>query len=121
MVESWYLNTPYFTYNGKKFLMKKGEINIVDPGLAWKEIQFKLIPYELLPLSITVSVEKDGDEKDRFGFGYEELCVEGYNNQRGKAEFIFANHTPATRKLKCRECGHRGFCVETYQPMKGEA
>lgn len=37
------------------------------------------------------------------------------------AEFILANHTPTTRKLKCRECGHKGFCVETYQPLKGEA
>jgi len=33
-------------------------------------------------------------------------------------EFFFASHTPATRKLKCTECGHHGFCVETYQPIK---
>lgn len=30
-----------------------------------------------------------------------------------KKEFIFANHTPATRKLTCTCCGHKGFCVET--------
>lgn len=50
------------------------------------------------------------------------ICPECHKVFRpGKAEFVFANHTPATRKLKCRECGHHGFCVETYQPMKGEA
>ncbi len=30
-----------------------------------------------------------------------------------KKEFIFARHTPATRKLTCKCCGHKGFCVET--------
>lgn len=50
------------------------------------------------------------------------ICPECHKVFRpGKAEFVFANHTPTTRKLKCRECGHRGFCVETYQPMRGEA
>ena len=29
-------------------------------------------------------------------------------------EAFFANHTPKTRKLTCTKCGHRGFCVETY-------
>ena len=29
-------------------------------------------------------------------------------------EAFFANHTPTTRKLTCPECGHKGFCVETY-------
>ncbi len=28
-------------------------------------------------------------------------------------EAFFANHTPRTRKLTCKCCGHRGFCVET--------
>ena len=28
-------------------------------------------------------------------------------------EMFFANHTPKTRKLKCPNCGHKGFCVET--------
>lgn len=27
-------------------------------------------------------------------------------------EGFWANHTPATRKLTCPSCGHRGFCVE---------
>lgn len=50
------------------------------------------------------------------------ICPECHKVFRpGKAEFVLANHTPTTRKLKCRECGHRGFCVETYQPLKGEA
>lgn len=29
-------------------------------------------------------------------------------------EAFFARHTPNTRKLTCRGCGHKGFCVETY-------
>ncbi len=33
----------------------------------------------------------------------------------GKREFIFANHTPNTRKLTCTCCGYKGFCVETCE------
>ena len=29
-------------------------------------------------------------------------------------EMFWAPHTPNTRKLTCPECGHRGYCVETY-------
>ncbi len=29
-------------------------------------------------------------------------------------EMFWANHTPTTRKLTCPQCGHKGFCVETY-------
>lgn len=29
-------------------------------------------------------------------------------------EMFQANHTPNTRKLTCTNCGHHGFCVETY-------
>ena len=28
--------------------------------------------------------------------------------------FIFSAHTPKTRKLTCENCGHTGFCVETF-------
>ena len=27
---------------------------------------------------------------------------------------FFAPHTPKTRKLECTNCGHKGYCVETY-------
>ena len=30
--------------------------------------------------------------------------------------FLFSSHTPQTRQLTCRYCGHKGFCVELYQP-----
>lgn len=30
-------------------------------------------------------------------------------------QMFFAKHTPNTRKLTCRACGYRGFCVETYR------
>ncbi len=33
-------------------------------------------------------------------------------------EMFWANHTPTTRKLRCHECGHKGFCVETYDKEK---
>lgn len=29
-------------------------------------------------------------------------------------EMFWANHTPTTRKLVCTNCGHKGYCVETY-------
>ena len=38
-------------------------------------------------------------------------------------EGFWANHTPATRKLTCPSCGHRGFCVEVAAEteVKGNA
>ncbi len=32
----------------------------------------------------------------------------------GFKESFWAPHTPRARKLTCRNCGHRGFCIETY-------
>jgi len=32
----------------------------------------------------------------------------------GKKEFLFAAHTPRTRKLTCPSCGTKDYCVETY-------
>ena len=29
-------------------------------------------------------------------------------------EMFWAAHTPRTRKLTCPHCGHKGYCVETY-------
>ena len=29
-------------------------------------------------------------------------------------EMFFAAHTPKTRKLTCKACGHKGFCVEVW-------
>ena len=37
-------------------------------------------------------------------------------------EAIWANHTPATRKLTCPSCAHHGFCVEVAgEEAKGNA
>ena len=36
-------------------------------------------------------------------------------------EAFWANHTPATRKLTCPCCGHRGFCVEVAAKTEEEA
>lgn len=35
-------------------------------------------------------------------------------------EAFFAGHTPNTRKLKCPHCGHKGYCVETYNETHTE-
>ncbi len=32
----------------------------------------------------------------------------------GKKEAFFSAHTRTTRKLTCKKCGHKGFCVEVY-------
>ena len=43
------------------------------------------------------------------------ICPECHTVFRpGIKEAIFAAHTPATRKLKCPECNHKGYCVEIY-------
>ena len=34
-------------------------------------------------------------------------------------EAFWARHTPTTRKLTCTECGHHGFCIETYDGKAG--
>ena len=87
-VEGWYLTNPYFTCNGKRFLLKRGAFNTVDPGLAWKEILFKIIPYSRFPLSVTVPI--DCGSIETLGFGYDYLSVSGYGNQGGSAEFRFS-------------------------------
>ncbi len=35
-------------------------------------------------------------------------------------EMLFARHTPNTRRLHCTNCGHHGFCVETYGDKTSE-
>jgi len=36
-------------------------------------------------------------------------------------EALFANHTPATRKLVCPSCGHHGFCVEVAAEARAKS
>lgn len=33
-------------------------------------------------------------------------------------EAFWARHTPTLRKLTCTECGHHGFCIETYDQSR---
>lgn len=43
------------------------------------------------------------------------ICPECHTVFRpGFWEMFFARHTPNLRKLTCRLCGHRGFCIEAY-------
>ncbi len=47
------------------------------------------------------------------------ICPECSANFRPKLkEFLFAKHTPKTRKLKCTTCGYEGYCVEKYADEK---
>lgn len=39
-------------------------------------------------------------------------CHEVFKPTFGK--MFWAAHTPKTRKLTCTKCGHKGYCVETY-------
>ena len=49
------------------------------------------------------------------------ICPECHEVFRPKfSEFLCAKHTAKTRRLTCKTCGRLGFCVETYQPVKGE-
>ena len=43
------------------------------------------------------------------------ICAECNATFRPKLkEFLFAAHTPKTRKLTCEKCGHTGYCIETF-------
>lgn len=44
----------------------------------------------------------------------EYICPKCKHHFRPKfKEFFFAGHTPKTRKLRCPNCGFKGYCVET--------
>ena len=87
-VETWFLRNPYVIYNGQKFLLRAGDLNLADPALAWRELQYKLMPYTNLPVSITVAVEDPTPRS--LGFGYDDLSVAGCRRLHGASEFLFA-------------------------------
>jgi DNA-directed RNA polymerase subunit RPC12/RpoP len=39
-------------------------------------------------------------------------CNAAFRPALGK--FLFSAHTPKTRKLTCKNCGHTGYCIETF-------
>ena len=88
VVEQWFMTDPYIRYNGKKYLLKMGELNLSDPGLAWKEILYPSMNFSLLPLSLTVPIESRAAEK--YSFGYDDLRIICCAMQKGGAEFNFA-------------------------------
>ena len=88
VVEQWFMVDPYIKYNGKKYFLKMGELNLSDPGIAWKEILYPSMNFSLLPLSVTVPVESAQAEK--YSFGYDDLRIICCAMQRGGAEFNFA-------------------------------
>ena len=43
------------------------------------------------------------------------ICPDCHTTFKPKMRnFFFASHTPKTRKLTCTSCGHKGYCIETY-------
>lgn len=49
------------------------------------------------------------------------LCPEcGVKFKPAFWNFMFARHTPKTRKLRCTHCGYEGYCIETYADEAAE-
>ena len=61
----------------------------------------------LLAIALTVAAMKYYRSRVQY------LCPACHETfQPGMREFVFAAHTPKTRKLTCPHCGHRGYCME---------
>lgn len=61
----------------------------------------------LLAIALTVAAMKYYRSRVQY------LCPACHETfQPGMREFVFAAHTPKTRKLTCPHCGHRGHCME---------
>ena len=49
------------------------------------------------------------------------ICPKCHTVFKPALRYMFwSKHTPNTRKLTCTACGHRGFCVETYNIERNE-
>ena len=73
-------------------------------GIWWPFVLWVLVA---IPWGILVS---------RYYFGHVKyICPECHEVFKpSMKEAFWANHTPATRKLTCTACGHKGFCVEVW-------
>ena len=104
---------------GKKKL-KKLRLTMLLTGipvtaLQWGSILFWIIRGIWWPFVIWVLVAVSwGIMISRFYFkNTKYICPECHETFKPTLkEALWANHTPATRKLTCTECGHKGFCVE---------
>ena len=91
-VERWFMTRPYIRVNGKAYHFSMGEVNLVDPHLAWKELLYPLMHFIDLPLSLTVPMNGAAvTDGAGYAFGYDELFVTGYRMQCGKNEFNFSH------------------------------
>ncbi len=73
-------------------------------GIWWPFVLWVLVA---IPWGILVS---------RYYFGHVKyICPECHEVFKpSMKEAFWANHTPATHKLTCTACGHKGFCVEVW-------
>lgn len=79
----------------------------------FKGIWWPFALYTLLAVPYTVWILRYYRKKVRY------ICPKCHTVFKAdKKEFVFARHTPATRKLTCPVCGNKGFCVETCEKQQ---
>ena len=86
-------------------------------ALQWFSIIFWIVRGIWWPFVIWVLVAVTwGTLVSRYYFSHVKyICPECHEVFKPSLkEAFWANHTPATRKLTCSHCGHKGFCVEIW-------
>ena len=101
----------------KKMRMMMILTGIPVTALQWFSIIFWIVRGIWWPFVIWVLVAIPwGILVSRYYFGHVKyICPECHEVFKpSMKEAFWANHTPATRKLTCTACGHKGFCVEVW-------
>ena len=101
----------------KKMRMMMILTGIPVTALQWFSIIFWIVRGLWWPFVIWVLVAIPwGILVTRYYFGHVKyICPECHEVFKpSMKEAFWANHTPATRKLTCTACGHKGFCVEVW-------
>ena len=86
-------------------------------ALQWFSIVFWIVKGVWWPFAVWVPVAAVwGTLVSRYYFNHVAyICPECHEVFRpARREAFWANHTPTARKLTCRACGHKGFCVEVW-------
>ncbi len=105
----------------KKKLQRMRRIMILTgipvTALQWFSIVFWIVRGVWQPFAVWVLVAAVcGTLVSRYYFSHVKyLCPECHQVFKPTLkEAFWARHTPATRRLTCTACGHRGFCVEVW-------